>query len=83
MERTASLSQILDGACGSLFVTEEAPKPETKKKKRTVSNGTITGNGPPISSTGKLHVWVLTYVRDHVCILPACNISFFVGGGEV
>ena len=44
--------------------------------------GAITGNGPPISSTGKLHVWVLTYVRDHVCILPACNISFFVGGGK-
>ena len=32
MKRVASLSQILDGACGSLFVTEEAPEPENEEK---------------------------------------------------
>jgi len=30
----------------------------------TSDNGTITGNGPPISSTVKLRVWVLTFTRN-------------------
>ena len=63
--------RFLDGVHG-LFLTEDAPEPENeKKKKRTVNavpemgfltsgNGTSTGNGRPISSNGKLGVWVLT-----------------------
>ena len=51
---------VLDGACGislSLFKTEDAPKPENKKKEvnivpemgfLTSGNGTSTGNGWPI-----------------------------------
>ena len=49
------------------FLTEHAPEPEKKTVNAvpemgflTSGNGTSTGNGRPISSTGKLRVWVLT-----------------------
>ena len=58
----------------SLFVTEHAPEPENKKNNgnavpdemgfHTSGNGTSTGNGRPISSTGKLRVWVLTFKQN-------------------
>ena len=75
--RGISLSQFLiwSGSISlSLVVTDMRPSQKTKKKRTvnavpemgflTSGNGTSTGNGRPISSNGKLRIWVLTHTRN-------------------